>query len=399
MLKKTFVFSLLMLSFSYAKEPFSSVIVVADQSATVTAPNLIDLKRELKTSQIEKLIPSYTETSQVAFGINLRGVKALAGFQAGSTTLTLFIPNIGVSKTFTGSTRDESFALFKQYIADSGNKNGLLKAFAKYSPIDPMAGNPNSLMTSMGLSDYSLGRLFPLSGCCYSAQPITSMLQVGLDGGRAFTSDYDTTTATIPLRYSYSRDGESAFIIDAPLTYLRNGGASSLIASVGIGYRYQVTSAWSLTPVLRAGSGGSLDLIASCNFVSAGITSNYNLKLYDFVFSMTNYAGYITSANFWLTGINFNYHLQNYVFNNGLDVVDCEGFSICDRKFHLGLSFLDSYFTKNDLYMRHFDEVGVSLTTKDINPFTCSDFCTIKFTYQFGNHDYRGYIVKLDYLF
>ncbi|WP_068467172.1 hypothetical protein [Candidatus Protochlamydia phocaeensis] len=168
-------------------------------------------------------------------------------------------------ETFTGSTREESLALFKEYIRDAGKHHRLLKAYARYSPIDPIAGNPNSLMAQMGQADYVIGHLSPLSGCqCgWTAQPLVNQVQIGSHIGRSFTGGFDTTSVTIPLRYSYSWDLNHAFIIDAPLTYLRNAGASSLVGSLGIGLRLPMGNGWSITPIVRFGSGGSLDLCTS----------------------------------------------------------------------------------------------------------------------------------------
>src|SRR5205823_1633817 len=124
-------------------------------------------------------------------------------------------------------------------------------------------------------------------------------VQMGSYIGRSFPGGFDTTSVTIPLRYSYSCDLNHAFIIDAPLTYLRNGGASSLIGSLGMGYRLPIWNGWSLTPILRFGGGGSLDLCTAGAFVSGGITSEFDYKINNYLISLTNYASYITSTNLW----------------------------------------------------------------------------------------------------
>lgn len=130
-----------------AREPFDAVLTVSGVSAKVSAPNLVDLKRDLKGENIEALIPIYTPTSALDLNINLRGINVISSFAANSTELVVSIPEAGISTSFDGGSRDQSIALFKQFIRDGGNKNGaLLKAYAKYSPIDPIAGNPNSLL-------------------------------------------------------------------------------------------------------------------------------------------------------------------------------------------------------------------------------------------------------------
>lgn len=384
-----------------AREPYEAVITVDSASATVSAPNLVDLKRDLSTPEIKKLIPFYTPDSAVSFDIDLRGIDALTSFAENSTTLVVDIPQANIFETFTGSTREESLALFKEYIRDAGKHHRLLKAYARYSPIDPIAGNPNSLMAQMGQADYLMGHLSPLSGCnCgWHAQPIVNQAQLGAYLGRSFAGGFDTTSVTVPLRYSYSRDLNHAFIIDAPLTYLRNGGASSLVGSLGVGFRWPVWNGWSLTPIVRFGAGGSLDLCTAGAFGSGGITSEFDYKINEYVLSLTNCASYITSTNLWLSGVNFNYHLHNYALKNGVSFTTCEGWSLCDRTVNMSFSIVDSFFGGNGLYIRHYDEIGLFFIMDGLNNCLGYDSLSIGFAFQFGQHNYKGYALNLAYQF
>lgn len=385
-----------------AREPYHAKVVVDATSATVSAPNLVDLSRELKSTSLALLFPAYTPTSPLGIGIDLRGLEAITFFPANSTTLFVDIPDAGITEAFLGATRDESFKLFKEYVRDAGKKTKLLRAYAKHSPIDPIAGNPTSLMAQMGQRDYLLGSLYPLSGCSCEdlSQPQVHEFRAELDVERAFCGGFDATLVTLPLRYSYSPRGDWAFILDIPISYLRNGGASSVVGSVGMGVRVPVCSYWSLTPVARVGTGGSLDLCTSGNFASLGLVSVLNGHISNYLLSMTNYAGYVTSANFWLTGINFNYRLQNYVFKNGLSLTSCEGYCVKDVPLYFSLNFEDSYFTKgNRLFMNHFDEVGFSVFTRGVNPCLEDDLLSVGFTYQFGDKQFRGYNFNISYLF
>lgn len=385
----------------WAREPFHALITVAGDSARVSDPNLIDLSRQLKQSAIQKLLPNYTPTSQVSLDLNLRGIDSKAFFPANSTILTLVIPQAGITEVFAGATRNESLDLMREYLRNGARKRKLLKAYYRHSPIDPIAGNPDSLLSQMGQADYALGRLSPLSGCstCWSAQPIVHQYQVGFIGNRAFSKGFETTTVTMPLRYSYSPDLRWAFVIDAPFTYFRNGGASSMYASIGMGVRVPVNDFWSVTPVLRLGTGGTLDLCTAGNFVSMGLTSEVHGKWNGWVISMTNYASYDTSANFWLTGLNFNYKLQNYTFKNGIWINSCEGFTLFQRKINLAVSFVDTLFSKKDLYISHYDEVGLWLITNGVLPAMCYDCLVFGFSARYGQKKYKGMTLDLSYQF
>jgi hypothetical protein len=396
--------SLILLSQSayvHGREPYHATVSVDIESATVSTPNLVDLNRNLKKTSLELLIPTYTPTSRVSLDINLRGLIAFTSFAANSTTLVVNIPNAGITTTFDGGTRDKSLTLFKEFIKEGSSVSKLLKAYARYSPIDPIAGNPNSLMAQMAQADYLIGKLSPLSGCdsCWSAQPVIHQFQAGTYAGRAFSKGFDTTTVTLPLRYSYSPDYRWALIVDAPFTYNRNGGASSAFGSLGIGLRVSITHDWSFTPTIRAGAGGSLDLACSGSFVTAGLISVYDYKLCEHVLSLTNYGGYFSSTNLWLTGVNFNYHLHNTIFKNGLSLTSCKGFTVCDRPINFKVSIEDTYFVGDRLFMRHFDEVSIALITNYINPYIDYDCLSLGIAYQFGQKGYKGYSLNLAYQF
>lgn len=383
-----------------AYQPYHATITVSGTSATVSDPNLVDLTRSLSSPNINELLPLYTPVSPVSIDINLRGINTITAFAANSTVLTVAIPQAGIFEVFAGGTREESLILYREYLRNAGTKRVLLKAYAKYSPIDPIAGNPNSLMAQMGQADYLLGRLSPLAGCdCWSSQPVRHQFQAGLIAGRTFANLFDTTIVTLPVRYSYSPTHTWAFIIDAPLSYIRNGGASSVIGSFGFGLRAPLTHRWSLTPIVRLGTGGTLDLCTSGTFISTGVTSDIDLKIKDYVVSITNYAGYFNSTNLWLTGLNFNYQLHNAVLKNGIAITSCRGFKMCGREINCSLSFVDSYFPGNRLYMNHYDEFGIAFITTGVNRRLCYDLVSFGFSYQFGENNYKGYLFNLIYQF
>jgi len=389
------------LPFIEAYEPYHATVVVDGDSAKISAPNLVDLSRELKGESIKELIPSYTPTSELLVDINLRGIDTVGFFAANSTVLVLTIPEANIVEVFDGGTRNASFLLYKDYVRDAGIKSFILRYYAKYSPIDPIAGNPNSLMARMAQSDYMLGRLTPLSGCDCScaAQPKRHLFQAGLNAERAFSYSFDTTSITVPMRYSYSPSRTWAIILDAPLTYNRNGGASSFYSSLGVAARFPLKNYWAITPIARIGFGGTLDLCTAGTFLSSGLESVVQYKIKNCVFAMTNYAGYYTSTNLWLTGINFNYYLRNWILKNGLSINSCKGMTFCGRTVNLGVSFIDSYFVTDKLYINHYDEVGITLITTGVNPRLDYDCLTFGFSYQFGQQNYKGYSLNFAYQF
>ncbi len=385
-----------------AKQPYQVDVTVDAFSAHVSAPNLTDLRRDLSTDSLAKDLPTYTTTSAVSFDIDLRGLETIASFAENSTELVVTFPNIDSTVTFDGGTRDNSVTLFKEFLQDAGAKNKLLRAYARFSPIDPIAGNPTSLLSLMANADYLLGRLSPYAGCCcdWITQPVRHQFQLGTSAARTFNREgFDSTVVTLPLRYSYSPCLDWALILDAPITYIRNGGASSVVSSLALGLRVPITDFWALTATTRFGSGGSVDLCTAGAFFSPGISSQLDYGFWGLVFSMTNYVGYFSSTNMWLGGINLNYHLHDYVFKNGITITACEGFELCGYPLGFNISFVDTDFQRERLYISHYDEVGFQIFTNGINPCLDYDCAILGFSYMFGPKNYHGYNFNLIYQF
>ncbi len=388
----------------HSREPYSAKITVDHESVKESATNVLGLSQELHSSSIQKLIPIYTPTSAVSFLLNLRGITADASFAANSTTLVFTIPQLDITQTFTGVTRDDSVTLFKDYITSTVQQQNkhFLQAHARLTPIDPIAGNPNSLQAQMAQSDFMMGRLTPFSGCsdCWEAQPVTHLFQGDFNFSRVFAGGFDSAAYSLPHRYSYSPKGTWALVVDVPLSIIYVGGAYAITGSAGLGFRFPITHSWSLTPTLRFGSGGSVDLNCGGNFIAPGLTSAFNWRLSPYlVLSLMDSVGYYSSTNFWLGGINLNYRLHNTVFKNGLFLTTCKGFCLCGRELNGSVWAIDSYFAGNKLFIRHYGEVGISLLTTRLLPWLEYDCLSLGAAYQFGNHRFHGYTLNLAYQF
>jgi hypothetical protein len=66
---------------------------------------------------------------------------------------------------------------------------------------------------------------------------------------------------------------------------------------------------------------------------------------------------------------------------------------------NFNLFFEDTAFTKDRLYMMHYDEVGASLIITGLNRRLCWDSMILGFSYQFGERDYEGYRFNFLYQF
>jgi len=118
-----------------------------------------DLANALGNSGLQAIVPEYGPDSDMTAELDLRGVEASASYPGGSAVLTFAAPSCGVSETFSGTDRDASEDLFTEYLKGNGSDSlqRLLQCLAAGSPIDPVAGNPTSLMNLMGAADFANG--------------------------------------------------------------------------------------------------------------------------------------------------------------------------------------------------------------------------------------------------
>ena len=159
--------------------------------------------------------PAYTPTSQANVTLNVRGLPVTASYAANSTTLNFTVNSLGIVETFTGATRADSNQQFVDFIKIEGNSilSRLLQGFVSNTPIDPVAGNPNSIMAKMSQDDYRLG-----SGM--NAGGEYNLMGTGLMAGYSEAGGFQTAFASVPLNYIHTLPNTSKpptlLILDVP---------------------------------------------------------------------------------------------------------------------------------------------------------------------------------------
>lgn len=112
----------------------------------------------LTTDNLQSALPSYTDISAATGVIDYRGLPMNFSFTANSPFLTMTIPDLGVTEVFQGATRDESKDLLVAYLEGDGadTVDRIQQELARVSAVDPVAGNPGSLMGQLVDADFNL---------------------------------------------------------------------------------------------------------------------------------------------------------------------------------------------------------------------------------------------------
>jgi hypothetical protein len=318
----------------------------------------------LRGTNLQTINPAYTGTQAALVSIDYRGVTLSATYGgAGSSALSLNIPTIGLVRTFDAGSRDATQQLLKDYFKQNADDvlGRLSKGLAKSSPVDPIAGNPNSLMSQLVASDFGSGFFDQATTAIQGPAPGLGAVGAGYNQVR----DNGTTTHAyrLPLTYSFRSDDDPRrqFTIRVPLATTETEGSRAYYAGIGASLGLPITDRWSVTPSVDYAVAGSRDLGSLAGMAGASLTSSYVLPFERFDVAIGDMVGYYKALRVKNGDYGYDPGIANTVVRNG--VLVSQPIVLSGRDLALQYSLVDTHFFGDALYARHYDEVGVSVGT------------------------------------
>ena len=285
--------------------------------------------------------------------------------------------------------------------------NDLLGLMVLYTPNDPVAGNPSSLMDNFVRLDFSpvlvdlpLGNALQGGASGVEAAPMADADGMAVDEsdssvssaspevtegeeteesstetsgrenkigiGLGFSSydqgDSKVNTTTIPFSYSWNFEGESksSLTLRLPISQIDVDGNAGIAAGLGLNYRQFVSPNWQLSPSLNYG------VTASEALGSGGALASYSiLSIYDWTASwgairIGNQAGQYRSMPLSVGGTTFDAGIESTVLRNGLIFQFPTGFIREGATFDPYL--LDTRYYGTELYIMQYYEMGFTLS-------------------------------------
>ncbi len=365
--------------------------------------NAEDAVNTFSNTKLSQYLSTYSPTHGVTAAVSLRGLPGTLSYAAGSNTLVLNIPSIGLTQNFVGTggttaaarnnAQDQLENFFKGQNG-SAVLTQILRALAAKTPIDPVAGNPNSQLSLMGDRDFKLGTNY-LEGFNYSAnKDDRNHFETDVSGGRFSNDVSDQTVITAALNYNRRlTDSNVSLIFDLPFTYSDSEGASSYAASFGTGVRVPIMPNWAVTPLVRVAGVGSEDLGAAAVIYSGSVTSDFRVPLdNNNDFQLGNMIGYYKTNGITVGDYHIDYDLGNTRLKNGVALA--HRFTPDKNALTGRVFFNDSRFYGDDLFNDYYEEVGVSL----LQPYTVRTGLELTGSYLFADN-YNGWRLSLDYNF
>jgi hypothetical protein len=363
---------------SQAAEPFTfAVSVNSNPYVSAGYSSVESLILAAETGSLQALVPSYQSTDAANMMIGFRGLDISTSFQSGLNELSLNIPALGISQLFMGASRDASANLMNDYFKSAGLLEQIASYLAAHSPVDPIAGNPSSLMSSLVANDFnqtfnaefsniaSPGEVATQSGQPGSNLDASNLIGIGLGYSRMDMgpSDIRVQTTTVPLSYTIRNDLDPRrqLTFRMPLSITDVGGAKVYNFGLGVSYRVPMSRDWALTPSFNYALTGSSDLGSAAQVASAGITSTYYWRRDGYDLGMGNMLGYMTTMPFTYKGYSYDPNISNTVLRNGL--LYSQPTRMLGGKMHFEVSLIDTRFFGSNLYSDNYQELKFTLGT------------------------------------
>lgn len=389
-----------------AADPFSVSLTVGSQSGQFSFKSAEDAVNTLESGALRNRF-SYTGVEPLSALIDYRGLPISLSYPTtGSTTLDFVVPELNLSRSFAGAgaSTDEARDNAQDQLADflkSGDLLGqIMKRLAAVSPVDPIAGNPNSLQSHLVAQDFDNAftshSTNVVAGAPAAGGSASNLVGVGLRFGSYSTAGMRSTSWTLPLSYTIrpSSDPGRQLSFHLPLTLADTEGAKSYYAGLGANYRVPMNPRWSLTPGVNWAITGSRDLGSAAQIASASLTSAYTMPMQANALSIGNMIGYYRTLKFSAGGYSFDPDIQNVVLRNGL--MYSTPVSWFGGGFAVEYSFVNTYFTGTELYNRMYNQVGATLGTA--RSATASSYLRAGGTYTFSSKG-RGFSLNVGYWF
>jgi len=340
-----------------------------------SSDTLTDIINELELTNIESHI-GYNETNHLLANLDFRGLPVRLNFAENSTTLSFDIDSLGIHESFTGNTRDDSVDMLEDWFKDGGvDVEKIMKKLVEISPVDPIAGNPNSLMALTVEADFKDG-FMNIATKQRSSRNSSKGNRIAIDATYKSldTDGRRSNSFTLPLSYSFvSADNDKESLnISLPITYIDFEGAKSYNVGLGTSYSKPINENWVLTPAIKYSIVGSSDLGALAQLGSVSLSSSYSFYLGNkYTLSIGNMVGYYTTLKVYDGDYAYDPDIGNTVFRNAL-LYSIPTENIV-KNTSLDVYVIDTQYTGTELYLNSYDEFGFSFGYNKVNLNVLSD--------------------------
>jgi hypothetical protein len=309
---------------------------------------------------------TYTNTDAVTINGVFNNVNIDLSSAANSTTVSVSIPQLGVTQSFVGTTRLDAQQQLVSYL----QKNNILGQILKYQAMN----FPTSVISGMGgLMPTMIAQDF--STTMNTSSKIATVSQTGKEGNlvglglnygsySVSGSSNQITTTTLPLSYSIRSDSDSRreLTLSLPITQVSVGEAKSYHTGFGASYRMPVKDNWTLVPAARYSVVASIDQATAATLMSGSISSNYVISTEKLDLAIGNMLGYYKTGNFSAGDYSVNPDITQVATRNG--VLLSQPVTLWGEPLAFEYSLIDTRYIGNDKpFLDNMQEAGFTVGT------------------------------------
>ena len=336
-----------------------SIDIQNDTTGDSFLHNTSDLKNILDTLKTKTLSSNlnYVDTNQITASLDFRGLPMTLKFSENSSVLVLEISSVDIQETFQGKDREASIRLLEEWFKN-GNKSDIekiMKELAGVSPIDPIAGNPNSLMGTMVTNDFSLG----FHKVNKNSRPAPVIIAPVFNSLNIEGKQSDSLTLPLAYKFNSGDNPRENLIVSFPLSYVKVEGAKTYTVGFGLAYALPINNKWTITPSTKYAVVGSKSLGSLAQMSGTSLTSSYTIDIGNkYALTFANMLGYYTTVKLFDTDYAFNPGISNTVFRNAIM------YSFPSDKIYKESStdifVINTQYTGTKLFLESYDEIGFS---------------------------------------
>ncbi|MBP9712688.1 MAG: hypothetical protein KBD60_03230 [Sterolibacterium sp.] len=389
------------------KDNYCLALTVSGTSAALSTQTADQFLDKLSTTGLNSFNLGYngTQAASIDANFNSLGMQLMfpnTGFTGSGAQLNFAIPGLGVTKTFSGTDRDDSKRLLSDYLKKSDIIGRIMKYQAENSPTSPITGAGGLLPTQVStdfnqnFGDTATNIAAPANLAKVDGAG-ANLIGVALSYGALKTLDRDTKVTSIPLSYTVRNDLDPRrqLVISMPITQVETQGAKSYHGALGVAYRLPMNDSWTLTPSGRISAVASKDMATVAGLYSASLTSTYIWALEGFDVAMGNMISYNKTMKIKSGDYSFDPDITSTVLRNG--VMLSQPVMLSGKKMSVEYSLVDTRYTGTKLYVDNTQEIGITLGTNK-SAFSSRSFFRGGLTYLHGK-DTKGFTLNIGYWF
>jgi hypothetical protein len=345
--------------------------------------------------------PGYSGSEVVTANASLNGVPATLSYAAGSPVLQINIPSIGVSQSFSGSTREASARLLHDWLKNQQDvRSSIFREQARSVAANPYSA-PGGILSQTVASDFdsnlSDAALRSTSSQSNANSANTSLLGAGVLLSHHRVGGYSINSAAVPLSYTVRNDIDPRrqALIRGGFGVVDRAGSRTFNTRLSGGYRIPLSDEWALTSSLGFAFAGSDDAAYSVGLLSGSVMSTYLIEKNGFDITIGNMLGYYRTIKPPVGSFAVDPNLSNGAFRNGALI--SQPVTISGRKLSIEYGVSDTRYFGSAIYQRSAQEISVSLGTNK-SAFSSRSFFRSNLAFQHSK-DSNGVLLTVNYWF